>query len=71
MIECVDSPESSSIASATYDTETEVMVITFRAGRVYEYPRIPRGVWDLYVSAQSKGTCFSHNIRPLYVGRRV
>lgn len=69
-----ESPESSSIASAHYDPETETLSVHFKRGKTiarYDYPKVPAGVWAEFAQADSKGTFFGARIRPLYEGTRI
>lgn len=68
-----ESPESSTIASATYDPDTETMKLWFkREGQdndCYTF-NIPGKVWIDFEQAKSKGAHFARFIRPLYSGRK-
>lgn len=58
------SPVSSSvIARARYDAETSSLDITFQSGKIYRYARVPAGVYEDLLAANSKGTFFNDQIR--------
>lgn len=74
-----DSPESSTIAGATYDFSTENLVIEFKSlnarPATYDYPSFPlregaAGNWRGFTEADSKGRYFAQLIRPFYVGHK-
>jgi hypothetical protein len=65
-----ESPESATIASATYNTETQMLTIYFRHGAGYDYAAFPYPLWRDFTQADSKGSFFAARIRPLYTGRR-
>ena len=65
-----ESPESSTIASASYDPLRLELTITFHyRQRPYLYGGISGDLWAGFVMASSKGKYFSDMIRPLYLGR--
>lgn len=57
---------SSVLLKATYDTETEEMVITFKTGKEYSYYSIPKIVWNEFRTSESKGSFFSRQIKGKY-----
>jgi len=59
---------SSNLASADYNEETEVMTITFRSGATYSYRGVPKDTYESLISASSPGQFFSRNIRSSFVG---
>lgn len=67
-----ESPESSTISQAIYDSSTEIMRIYFkRQGKdndCYEYRQVPAILWADFAAADSKGRFFSERIRPHYRG---
>lgn len=64
-----DSPESSNVAGATYDAESESLTITFRGGKRYAYATFPVNLWREFVGAASKGKFFAERIRPFFAGK--
>lgn len=71
-----ESPESSAVASASYDPDTHLLTLSLKRPnkdqpeRVvqYTYAGFPEGNWKLFVEATSKGRYFSEVVRPLFVG---
>lgn len=66
-----ESPESSSIAGATYDPLTQVLTVSFRGQSTYAYAGVEPQLWRDLLMAESKGTFFAHIIRPFYSGRKL
>ena len=54
---------STSLAKARYDECQSILRIHFRDGAVYSYSAVPRLVFEAFLTAQSKGSFFNHNIR--------
>ncbi|MDI3339038.1 MAG: KTSC domain-containing protein [Sphaerobacter sp.] len=63
--------DSSSLASAGYDVETQVLEIEFRDGSLYQYFDVPEHVYHSLVEADSKGRYFHAHIRNRYRYRKV
>lgn len=63
--------DSSILRSVGYDLEEGVLEIEFKEDRVYQYVGVPERVYDELMSAQSKGTYFTENIRDAYTNRRI
>lgn len=68
-----ESPESGTIASASFDG-LGGMVVYFKRGprrdnQRYDYTNIPLELWEQFASAESKGKFFSTQIRPMYAGK--
>lgn len=63
------SPDSATILSASYDPDTETMIIAFKHGKSYVYNPIAAALWAEFEMAHSKGTFFAKRIRPIYAGR--
>ena len=70
-----DSPESSSVAGASYNFETEVLTVRLRRKDegevVYRYGNVPLNIWQEFDAAPSKGVYFSRFIRPMFGGKPV
>lgn len=62
--------ESSSIASAGYRLDEEVLEVRFRNGAVYKYLKVPAGVHGAFMAAESKGRYFNEAIRGRFEYRR-
>ncbi len=61
---------STTIASASYDTETNELRIEFQHGGAYSYDRVPRGVWDGLKTASSPGS-YWHKNKGAFAFRKV
>lgn len=57
---------SSSLQSASYDTDSRVLTIVFNGGRPYTYDDVPEGVYDRLVTSASPGSFFHSNIKNVY-----
>jgi hypothetical protein len=57
--------------SAGYSAETRILEVEYRNGSIYQYFAVPNGVFDSLLSAESKGSFVSQNIRRRYQYRRV
>lgn len=57
---------SSSIAVATWDMDSQTLSVTFRSGRSYEYQNVPENVWEGFTSAGSAGQYFHQQIKDTY-----
>lgn len=66
-----DSPESKLIARASYDPNTQSMIVHFSAGTTYGYSGISADLWQDFEQAVSKGSFFGKVIRPMYAGKPV
>lgn len=69
-----ESPSSSTITAASYDSGTETLSILFkRKGGVkrYDYAKVNANLWAEFYQAESKGTFFGARIRPLYQGALI
>lgn len=75
-----ESPESSSVAGASYNFETQQMRVRLLRALVagappdeksYAYEGVPLFLWADFVAAASKGGFFNARIRPIFVGRRL
>lgn len=66
-----DSPESSTIAGADYDPETQRLIIRFKSGKSYQFEHMTQAQWDMFDAAVSKGAFFNQQIRPLFSGTQL
>lgn len=64
-----ESPESSSISSASYDPVTCTMTVHFKHGKGYDHSPFPLELWREFAMAASKGRFFAERIRPMYAGK--
>lgn len=58
--------DSTSIASVGYEQHTGILTVEFKTGSVYRYFEVPRGVYDAFLAADSKGRFFMSNVRNRY-----
>ena len=63
--------ESTNLAAAGYDEETNELYILFRTGQKYKYTVVKRQVYLDLLDAPSVGKYFMANIRPVYAYQRV
>jgi hypothetical protein len=62
---------STAVEFASYDPDQHVMLIKYRGGGLYQYFGVPRGAYEAYRAALSKGTFVNENIKPKYRYLRV
>jgi hypothetical protein len=67
----VDLFESNAIAMFAYDLEAQHLFVHFKTGGVYVYQAVPRGVFDAFRAAASKGQFFRAAIRDRFAARRL
>lgn len=59
--------ESSNIAAIGYDGPSKTLRIKFREkGRIYDYLDVPLRKYCALMQAESKGTYFAEQIKPIY-----
>lgn len=69
-----DSPESSTIAGASYDNAAQELAVRFKQDgehppRVYTYAGVDVITWAQFLAAKSKGKFFSASIRTTFEGK--
>ena len=64
-------PNSTNIASATYNDELETLDITFQRGAQYRYIGVHPDVWKEFSEALSPGKFFDANIKGVYEYKRL
>lgn len=57
---------SSNLKSIGYDDSNQILEIEFHHGGVYRYFGVSENVYDELMSAHSKGSYFSSNIKNFY-----
>ena len=55
--------ESSNLESVGYDTETQMLEVEFKDGRIYQYDNVPITVYNNLMEADSPGGYFNRNIK--------
>lgn len=63
--------KSSNIKSATYNTETESLVITFNNGTIYEYEKVPWEIFTKFRMSDSQGAYLNSTIRKKYQYKKL
>ncbi|HEX9028785.1 MAG TPA: KTSC domain-containing protein [Anaerolineales bacterium] len=58
--------ESSMLASIGYDPKSQLLVVLFNSGKVYEYYNVPPEVYQGLMSAESKGGYMNSQIIDVY-----
>lgn len=54
--------QSSNLKSATYNTESEDLTVTFNNGSIYVYNKVPWTKFTKFRMAESQGKYFNENI---------
>ena len=57
-----DITDSSNLDNVSYDTDTEILEITFLSGATYEYYDVPESTYKQLIKAKSKGRFAYYNI---------
>jgi len=55
--------ESSVLQSASYDVTINLLTVTFKSGRSYDFFDVPPSIWEEFKKAESKGRFFTQNIK--------
>jgi hypothetical protein len=63
--------ESSNLKSATYNTESSNLNITFNSGAIYEYNNVPWEKFTKFRMAKSQGKYFNENISKSYKYNKI
>lgn len=63
------SVQSSSISEIGYRRRT--LHVKFNSGRIYEFKKVPRAVYDDFLKAESKGDFFNHEIRKNFPEKEI
>jgi hypothetical protein len=64
-------PKSKNISQYGYREQDETLVIQFNHGNRYEYPGVPREVFDQMVESDSAGKFFAAKVKNDYPANRV
>ena len=62
---------SSNISSASYDTESQDLTITFNNGGIYVYNKVPWDIFTKFRMSESQGKFFNANIARTYKYTKV
>lgn len=63
--------DSSALGRISYDKAAHLPHLRFVGGRRYAWSGVPRGAYDAFLAAASKGAIFNHHIRDRYRCREV
>ena len=55
--------ESSVLHSASYDETINLLTVTFKSGRSYDFFDVLPSIWEEFKKAESKGRFFTQNIK--------
>lgn len=58
--------KSTNLKSATYDTESQDLTVTFNNGSIYVYNKVPWEVFTKFRLSESQGKFFNTNIARSY-----
>ncbi len=57
---------SGAIATVEYHFKKQELEVLFRHGETVTYKKVPKGVYEEFLNADSKGRYFNYNIRDVY-----
>lgn len=66
MSEWISTPQSSNVASFSYDEAAQVLTVEFNNGSRYDYYDVPENVFEDMKSADSKGKYLNAEIKGHY-----
>ena len=55
--------QSSHLKAVGYDNQSQILVVQFHGGRIYQYSNVPASEYHGLMSASSHGTYFDRNIK--------
>ena len=67
----MQSIDSEAIEAVGYEPSKQILRITYRNGRTYDYSGVPADELDEFMSAPSRGAYANRVIKPKYKCRRV
>ena len=70
-IRIVETPESSNIRKVAYNRAKQEMRVEFANGGLYSYAGVPAEVWIDLIFADSVGSFFAREIKPVYQTTKV
>lgn len=62
---------SSMLTSIDYNEATQTLQVTMRNGNIYQYANVPRETAREFANAESAGTYFNTQIKPLYAFEKL
>jgi hypothetical protein len=63
--------KSTNIKSASYDTETEQLFVTFNNGTIYEYEKVPWEIFTKFRMNDSQGAFLNSAIKKKYQYKKI
>ena len=69
--ETVAFPDSSNVASASYDAETQTMEVTFTSGSTYRAVSVPASKWAGLKDHPSAGSFYYRHLKGSHSWQRV
>lgn len=63
--------ESSNLKSASYNTKTKILQITFKNGSIYQYDDVEWNIFTKLRYASSQGKYFNKNINGKYKYKKI
>lgn len=67
----LEAVESSSLAAAGYDADTQTLAVQFKSGDIFHYPGVSMELATAFYGAESRGTFYAQHIRGKFNGRRM
>jgi predicted component of type VI protein secretion system len=66
-VELIETLQSSNIEKLLYNSDSEVLEITYKSGKVYLYFDVPKEAWDSLKTAESFGSHVAQHIKGKYL----
>lgn len=63
--------QSSNVRSVGYDGPCKTLQLEFHRGGLYHHPGVPEAIYQDFMRAASKGSCFHGHIKRRYPDRQV
>ncbi|MBN1234844.1 MAG: KTSC domain-containing protein [Methanotrichaceae archaeon] len=63
--------KSSNVKSIGYYETTELLEVEFNNGNIYEYYKVPKGIYDSFMAASSQGKYLNQYIKGKYSFKKV
>ena len=71
MTKTIDTPNSSNIASVTYDYVTQELLVEFKSGGIYTYQAVPDHLFEAFGTVSSAGKHFCQHIKNHFKFTRI
>jgi len=63
--------KSANLSKVGYDEESELLLIVFNSGSIYEFQKVPKDLYESLMQAPSIGSFFNKTIRNRYVYKKI